>query len=209
VSGMPPMPLSATEELAAAAAMSAEEYGVFLLLRLYQWEFGALPLDEDRLARIAHVATDRWPEVAAAIQPLFGPNWRHEATHQAREKALATRNRLSNAGRKGGQRKAKGKPQTGPAIGQAASQAVSLNASLDASQAASLASARLKPDVLPHDGEASPSAGGQVPYPAIPDPEAARAWLLERDVFPADFDELQRLLMAGKLTPAILECSAP
>lgn len=65
----------------------------------------------------------------------------------------------------------------------------------------------LKPDVLPRDDEASHSAqaSDQVPYPAIHDPDAACAWLLERNVFPGDLDELQGLLMAGKLTPAILE----
>lgn len=150
------------------------------------------------------MATAQWPGVAAAIRPLFGPNWHHEATHQAREKASTTRVLLPKAGRKGGQKKAKAKPQTTPAIGQAASQATSL----DTSQATSLASPRLKPDALPRDGEASAQAGDQVPYPAIPDPEAASAWFLERDVFPADLDELQRLLMAGQLTLAILEPSA-
>ena len=200
------MSLSPSEELAAASAMTAEEYGAYSFLRLHQWVHGALPADEaDRLARIAHVATAQWPAVAAAIRLLFGPNWHHEATHQAREKASTTRVLLSKAGRKGGQKKAKGKPQTTPAIGQAATQAPSL----DTNQATSLASARLKPDALPRDGEVLAQAGDQVPYPAIPDPEAARAWLLERHVFPADLDELQRLLTTGQLTPGILEPSTP
>ena len=83
--------------------------------------------------------------------------------------------------------------------------------SLDTSLAASLALAGLKPDEMPCGDEASPSAqaGGQGPYPAIPDPESAHAWLNKRGVFPGDLDELQRLLTTGKLTPAILERSEP
>lgn len=189
------MSLSAWEELAAATPLTAEEYGAYMLLRIYQWEYGALPADEDRLARIAHVATDRWPHVSAAIRPLFGAHWRHEATQQARERAAATRALLSKAGQKGGRRKAKASSNERP------------NNVQTTSRAASLACVGPKPDALPRDGEASFSAqaGDQVPYPAIPDPEAACAWLVERSVFPGDLDELQRLLMAGELTPAILE----
>lgn len=195
MSGSPPMSISALEELAAASALTTEEYGAFTLLRMYQWEYGALPVDDDRLARIARVVADQWPAVSSGIRPLFGPNWRHEATQQAREKASTTRALLSKAGRKGGHTKAKAKPNTSPAMVPAASQAISL------------ASAGLKPDVVLRDGEASlaAQAGDQAPYPGIPDPDAARAWLVERNVFPADLDEPQRLLMAGTLTPAILE----
>ncbi|MCX5568165.1 MULTISPECIES: hypothetical protein [Kaistia] len=197
------MSISAPEELAAATALTAEEYGACILLRLYQWEYGALPTDEDRLARIAHVATDRWPAVSAEIRSRFGPNWLHEVTQQAHEKASATRALLSKAGRKGGRTQGKAKPNASLASALATRQAVGL----DTSQAVSLASAGLKPDALPRDGEASRSAqaGDQIPYPAISDPDAARVWLLERSVFPGDLDELQCLLMAGKLTPAILE----
>jgi uncharacterized protein YdaU (DUF1376 family) len=203
VSGSPRMSISVVEELAAASALTAEEYGACILLRMYQWEYGALPTDEDRLARIAHVAGERWPAVSAVIRSRFGPNWLHEATHRAHEKASATRALLSKAGRKGGRTKGKAKPNASLTSALAIGQAVSL----DTSQAASLASAGLKPDALLRDGEASRSAqaGDQVPYPAISGPHAARVWLLERNVFPGDLDELQRLLMAGKLTPAILE----
>jgi uncharacterized protein YdaU (DUF1376 family) len=201
------MSIAAFEELAAASALTTEEYGAYTLLRLYQWQHGALPLHDDRLALIAHVATDRWPAVSAGIRPLFGPNWRLEATHEARENALASHERLSKAGQKGGLAKAKAKPSASPAMVPASSQA----ASLHTSQATGLASAGLKPGALPRDGEAYLSAqvGDQVPYPPIPDPEAARAWLLERSAFPADVDELKQLLMAGTLTPAILKFSAP
>jgi uncharacterized protein YdaU (DUF1376 family) len=209
VSGSLPMSIVALEELATASALTTEEYGAYTLLRLHQWQQGALPLHDDRLALIAHVATNRWPAVSAGIRPLFGPNWRHEPTNEAREKALASHERLSKAGQKGGRAKAtaKAKPSASPAMVPAARQA----ASLYTSQATGLASAWLQPDALPRDVEASlsPQVGDQVPYPPIPDPEAARDWLLERSVFPADVDELKRLLMAGTLTPAILKLSAP
>lgn len=91
MSDSPPMSISALEELAAASALTTEEYGAYTLLRMYQWQYGALPVDDDRLARIARVVADQWPAVSAGIRPLFGPNWRHEATQQAREKASSTR----------------------------------------------------------------------------------------------------------------------
>lgn len=136
MSDTPRMSLSAPEELAAATALTAEEYGAYMLLRLYQWEYGTLPADEvDRLARIAHVPTDRWPAVSAVIRSRFGPNWHHEATQQAREKASATRALLSKAGRKGGRTKDKAKPNASLASALATSRAVSP----DTSQAVSLA----------------------------------------------------------------------
>jgi uncharacterized protein YdaU (DUF1376 family) len=199
VTASPRMPISVVEELAVASDLTAEEYGAYMLLRMHQWQYGSLPTDDDRLSRIAHVAADGWPQVASVIRPRFGPNWRHEDTHQAREKSSATHERLSEAGQKGGRAKGKAKPNEGLIIVKAASQATSL------------ASAGLRPDVEPRDAEASLStqASDQRPFPAIGEPEAARAWLKEQNVFPFDLDELQHLLVAGKLTPAILANSAP
>jgi uncharacterized protein YdaU (DUF1376 family) len=195
----PRMPISVVEELAAASDLTAEEYGACLLLRLHQWQYGALPKDEDRLSRIAHVAADRWPAVASVIQPRFGMNWHHEATYQARQKGAATQQRLSEAGQKGGRSKRTAKPTSVPTAAQAAS------------QVAGPALSRLKPNPQPSVSEASlaEQAGDQNTYPAMPDREAARAWLQERRAFPGDLDELQHLLVAGKLTPADLERSAP
>lgn len=195
----PRMPMLVVEELAAASDLTAEEYGAYLLLRIHQWQYGALPKDEDRLSRIAHVTPDRWPAVASVIRSRFGPNWHHQATHQARQKSAATQQRLSEAGQKGGRSKRTAKPVSVPTAAQAAS------------QVGSPALARLKPGHVQSDNVASlpVKAGNQSPYPAISNPDAARAWLLERDVFPADLDELQYLLMVGKLTPADLERSAP
>ncbi|MET4636750.1 DUF1376 domain-containing protein [Kaistia defluvii] len=198
----PRMPISVVEELAAASDLTAEEYGAYMLLRMHQWQYGALPTDSDRLSRIAHVAADKWPQVASAIRPRFGPNWRHEDTHRTRQKCAATHERLSNAGKKGGSSKGKAKPNESPTFVQASSQAKG--------QATSLASFGLEPEVAPRDGEASlaTEASDQPPLPAIADPQAACEWLLERGVFPGDLDELQRLLVAGKLTPSILARSA-
>ena len=203
------MPISPVDELAEACSLSAEQYGAFMLLRAFQWQYGALPVDDDQLARIARVAPEGWSSVAAIIRPRFGRNWQHEPTHLARQKAMNTRERLSNAGSKGGQAKAKAKPKPGES--QPTAKATSLATSPVASMAISQALARLKPEVQPRKCEASdPAQAGDEPaYPAISDPEAALAWLQEKDVFPADLDELQRLLMAGKLTRAILEASKP
>ncbi|MCX5580220.1 DUF1376 domain-containing protein [Kaistia terrae] len=195
----PRMPISVVEELAVASDLTAEEYGAYMLLRMHQWQYGLLPTDNDRLSRIAHVAADEWPQVASVIRPRFGPNWRHEDTHRARQKSAATHERLSNAGKKGGSSKGTAKPIASPATAQAAS------------QGPSPASAGLGPELSHTSSEASlvGKAGDKPPFPAIADPKAARAWLLERSVFPGDLDELQRLLVAGKLTPAILASSAP
>jgi uncharacterized protein YdaU (DUF1376 family) len=189
------IPISPLEELTEAASLTAEEYGALMLLRIHQWVHGTLPADDDRLAMIAHVAPDRWPLVAAVILPRFGSNRVHEPTRLAHEKAAHTHELLSDAGRKGGHAKAKPKPDE--------SQATDL--------ATSPALAGPKPEVQPRKGQASnpPEPGHEPAYPAIRDPEAALAWLQEKGVFPGDLDELQRLLMAGKLTPAILADSMP
>lgn len=195
----PRMAMLVVEELTAASDLTAEEYGAYLLLRMHQWQYGALPKDEDRLSRIAHVTPDRWPVVASVIRSRFGTNWHHQATHQARQKGAATQQRLSEAGQKGGRSKRTTKSARVPTAAQAAS------------HVGSPALARLKPGHAQSDNVASlpVKAGDQSPYPAISNPDAARAWLLDHGVFPPDLDKLQCLLVVGKLTPADLERSAP
>lgn len=46
MSRAPRMSLSPPEELAAASALTAEEYGAYSFLRMHQWVHGALPADE-------------------------------------------------------------------------------------------------------------------------------------------------------------------
>lgn len=189
------MPLSVVDELAAACHLTAEEYGALVLLRLHQWQHGPLPDRDDRLCRIAHVSPDRWPAVRSAIRGEFGENWAHEATSRARRESEATHQRRSDAGRRGGRPPKRHKPDRVP----------------DESRANTSALVTLKAGALREESPAlaSGKASEQDTIRAIPDPERALAWLKEQGVFPGDWDELQRLLMAGQLTTAILTPSIP
>lgn len=189
------MPFSVVDELAAAGHLTAEEYGALVLLRLNQWQHGPLPDCDDRLCRIAHVAPDRWPAVRSAIRGEFDENWAHEATNRTRRESEASHQRRSDAGRKGGRPPKWNKPDRVPGE----------------SRANGSAFVTPKPGTLREQSPALPSgkAGEEDTFAAISEPERALAWLREQGAFPGDWDELQRFLMSGKLTPAILAPSVP
>jgi len=113
---LPWMQIYIGDELAEAQALSAEEYGAHMLLRLHQWQHGELPSDEDRLMRITRVDRDRWPDIRNALAPMFDWVWHHARTANVRKQSEAKHANLSANGKKGGRgNKADGKPMESPA----------------------------------------------------------------------------------------------
>jgi uncharacterized protein YdaU (DUF1376 family) len=66
------MPLFIGDYLADTSDLSAEEHGAYLLLLMTMWRRGgSLPSAGDRLARIASVASERWPALWTVLGPFF------------------------------------------------------------------------------------------------------------------------------------------
>jgi uncharacterized protein YdaU (DUF1376 family) len=96
------MPLFISDYMADTCDLSAEEHGAHLLLLMSMWRRGgSLPNKADRLARIASVSSDRWPDVWAVIGDFFD-----EAGDQITQKRLtreldAARERMAAVSRRG------------------------------------------------------------------------------------------------------------
>jgi uncharacterized protein YdaU (DUF1376 family) len=96
------MPLYIPDYLADTSHLSAEEHGAYLLLIMAYWMQNGLPDDDERLARVAKIPSERWPAVRAVIRPFFGEGWYHARVEEERAKAEKTYMDRSEAGRKGG-----------------------------------------------------------------------------------------------------------
>lgn len=58
--------------------LTCEERGAYIALINYYWINGALPEDDERLARIVGLDAMRWQCVRNAMISLFRPGWRHK-----------------------------------------------------------------------------------------------------------------------------------
>lgn len=96
------MPLYIGDELAATGQLFSEEFGAYMLLKMHYWQHGSLPVEEDRIARIARVEPSRWPAIKAMIYPLFGPAWRSDRMDALRKEAEDKHKKRVEAGKKGG-----------------------------------------------------------------------------------------------------------
>ncbi len=72
MSGSPPyMPLYVADYLADTGHLSTIEHGAYLLLLMHYWRTGALPIDDDGLARIARMSMRRWAFAKQSIIKFF------------------------------------------------------------------------------------------------------------------------------------------
>lgn len=107
---LPWMPVYVGDELAETSHINAEEYGAYALLKMHLWQHGRLPCDDERLARIAKCAAERWDFVKEAIWTLFADDWRHPRLEALRAQSEETHKKRSEAGRRGGRPRVSEKP---------------------------------------------------------------------------------------------------
>lgn len=69
---LPYLTTTVTDHLAATAHLSAEAMGAYEVLRCHYWlRQGALPVDDDKLARLARMPLAAWRKVAGDVLGLF------------------------------------------------------------------------------------------------------------------------------------------
>jgi uncharacterized protein YdaU (DUF1376 family) len=105
MTNLPWMQIYIGDELAETSALSPEEYGCHMRLRLHQWQHSELPTEDDRLRRICHAEKEHWPSIRDALAPLFGWQWHHTRTAELRLASEEKREKMSQNGRLGGRPK--------------------------------------------------------------------------------------------------------
>lgn len=83
---------------ARAHDLSTLEQGAYLLLLMHYWQHGGLPIDDDKLARIAGATSQEWPFIRNRLFMLFGPGWRDKDIEQARAAEVDRSARAARAG---------------------------------------------------------------------------------------------------------------
>jgi uncharacterized protein YdaU (DUF1376 family) len=96
------MKLYIGDELSNTSHMTPAEFGSYIYLKMHYWRFGCLPIDDERLARIAKVSPDLWRDILPSIGPLFDENWRDPKLEEQRTEAEDRHRKLSEAGKRGG-----------------------------------------------------------------------------------------------------------
>lgn len=99
------MKLYIGDELSNTSHMTPAEFGSYIYLKMHYWRFGCLPVDDERLARIAKVSLELWRDILPSIGPLFDENWRDPKLEAQREEAEIKHQARVEAGRKGGKAK--------------------------------------------------------------------------------------------------------
>lgn len=98
MSKRPWMPLYCADYLADTRHLTTIEHGAYMLLILHYWRTGKLPVEDDRLSRIAGLTPEEWAHSRHVISDFFDKDWRHKRV----EHELAEAERISQAGRAGG-----------------------------------------------------------------------------------------------------------
>lgn len=92
MSSTPWMPFYPADYLADTRRLTTEQHGAYLLLLLDSWVSGALPDDDDVLARVAGLDAERWAQVRPVIAGYFqiaDGQWVHARIEREREHAQA------------------------------------------------------------------------------------------------------------------------
>ena len=92
MSATPWMPFYPADYLADTRRLTTEQHGAYLLLLLDSWVSGALPDDDDVLARVAGLDAERWAQVRPVIARYFqiaDGKWVHARVEREREYAHA------------------------------------------------------------------------------------------------------------------------
>lgn len=107
----PWMPLYVGDYIRDTRALSTQGHGAYLLLIMEYWTHGALPNDDESLARICLLSDKDWLKLKPSVARFFDmPSWRHKRIEEELEKARAAYERRASAGQRGGIAKAEAKP---------------------------------------------------------------------------------------------------
>ncbi|MBB5041881.1 YdaU family protein [Shinella fusca] len=202
---LPWMPVYVGDELAETSHLNAEEYGAYALLKMHLWQHGRLPCDDERLARIAKCAAERWDFVKEAIWTLFADDWRHPRLEALRAQSEATHKKRSEAGRRGGRPRVSEKPgfsrdKAGPKHPQPQPQPQSDSYSDPEAQAQPHGSAAEEDKRDTNTRESMFEA-----YPVPSSPAEGRAFLTRLGVSRAHMDAALKMLLGGNLSPYEIE----
>lgn len=102
----PWMPLYVADYLQDTNHLSTVEHGAYLLLIMHYWSKGKLPVEPERLARIARLPLEQWSSIASSIAEFFDEQWQHARIDQELADARLRHERRAEAGRNGGKSKA-------------------------------------------------------------------------------------------------------
>ena len=180
---------SCGDVLSETSHLSAEEFGVYQLLSFAFWQHGALPDDDNRLARIARVTPERWADLRDTMMELFGVDWTPERLAKRRYEVEAAHLANVRKGKKGARKRwEKEAEQDSPTNSPANSWAngnYNHNHTNSADEEKSLpyTHTRARDELIP-----------------APRSEAEGLQILQKNgVFPGDFDALMPRLMKGEL----------
>ncbi|SFJ28179.1 YdaU family protein [Aerobium aerolatum] len=101
MSSMAWMPLYVGDYRADTTHLSAAQHGAYLLLIMHYWQQGAVPDDDEQLARIACMTLTEWRRNRPIIRAFFGDGWHHRRIDREMQKAVAAYEKRSRAGQKG------------------------------------------------------------------------------------------------------------
>ncbi len=95
----PWMPLYIADYIAATVHLSPTEDSAYMRLIMHYWQYGGLPVDGARLARIARLSLKEWHAIRDTIAAFFGPDWTHKRIDKEMEKTADVVSKRSAAGR--------------------------------------------------------------------------------------------------------------
>jgi uncharacterized protein YdaU (DUF1376 family) len=187
--------------------MTPAEFGSYVLLKMHYWRFGALPTDDQRLARIAKVTDEQWREIMPSIGPLFEDDWRDPRLEEQRTEAEERHRKLSEAGKRGGRPRKEEKGGFKPGFSPEKAGPKQPEPEPEPDPYSDLA-----PNSDPEDSALDKGKRGTDPredmFTAFPIPSStakARQFLDGKDVPQSRMDECIRLMMGGNFTPYDLE----
>ena len=105
----PWMPFYPGDYLADTVHLSTLEHGAYLMLIIYYWRHGGLPVDDAKLARIVRLPLDQWMDIRPTLAELFQPDWRHKRVDAELATTAEKYQRRAAAGRQGGLASRRGK----------------------------------------------------------------------------------------------------
>jgi uncharacterized protein YdaU (DUF1376 family) len=192
--------------LAETSHLSTEEFGAYQLLAFSFWQHGALPNDDNRLARIARASPEVWATMREPLQELFGIDWQPERLSARRIEVETIHLKKSAGGKKGSTNRWAGKGKPSPKDD-------TVNDTPNETPIKTVNGSAYDNYNYNHNSmgmEEKSSTRTHAREEFIPTPAShaeAEALLNTHNVFPCDWPPLVERLMRGELTQSELEAA--